>query len=186
MQKVSWHYFHLLCLGSKVPRLDEKQKGGHWEWLGKEERLQREEDGRTEGRWVLRWSEQGRGDRVWSEQTRWQKPSQSLECVAQWSCPTMPFPARKCLQELLRNWFNPFHPSAQAEEDNPPLLSVTVPTWCAQPKSTVFLITMGCLNRYYLIDFFFSQDFFLKQCRNTVSDSGNASTQKLRKATFQV
>lgn len=97
---------------------------------------------------MLMWREQGRGYCVWSDQSRWHKTFQSLEHVAECSCPTVPFPARRCLQELLGNCCRPLAACAQTEEENPLLLSGPVPTWCAGPKALNLPDDQGGLHRY--------------------------------------
>lgn len=97
----------------------------------------------------------------------------------------MPFPARKCLQELLGNCFSPFTACMQREEDNPLLLSVTRRAWCGVPKSSASLMTVGCLKRYDVVNFVY-QDSFLKQCGKNRLRLWKCVHPKLRKATFQV
>lgn len=149
------------------------------------------EEASERGRWKDRrkvsikveWTKQRRLCLEWTDQTAQTFPASGACCSVQLSRHALPCQALPA--GTVRNRFSPLTACAQAEEDNPLLLSVTVPTWHGGPKLLSLSDDRGVPQQVLRNRFFFPHDFFLKQHNKTQWDCGNASTQKLRKATFQ-
>lgn len=96
--------------------------------------------------------------------------------------PPQPFPAQRNLQELSGNCCGPL-PVHRQRRKTLCCCQLLCPPGVLLPKHSVLLMVRG---HPQVLSENFPSDFFLRRYRKTHLDCGNAGTQELRKATFQV